>query len=217
MNENIQKYVDDFFKDVPNKRRVMEIREELLSDMCEKYEDLVNQGKNEDEAYSTVVSGIGDIAGLIDDVIEVEKQSFTDTAIRNKCRFIKKKYNKEDNSFAEEYREKISLSDKTSRLHSALSSSLWTLTLLVYFLISFFTNSWDISWVVFLMAVVLQQCITSIINKKINSGGIVWTSAVVVYFLLSFTTERWDYTWLIFFAAAVIQQAIRLYNIWREQ
>lgn len=217
MNEKIQKYVDDIFKDIPNKRRVMEIREELLSDMCERYEDLVNHGISEDEAYSTVVSGIGDIAGLIDDVIEVEKQSFTGTAIKNKHSFIKKKYNKEDNSFAEEYREKISLSDKTSRMHSALSSSLWTFTVLVYFLISFFTNSWDISWVVFLVAVVLQQWITSIIYKKVNRGGIVWTSAVVVYFLLSITTEKWEYTWLIFLAAAVIQQAIRLYSIWREK
>ncbi|MDP4133479.1 MAG: permease prefix domain 1-containing protein [Bacillota bacterium] len=216
MNEKIQRYVDDIFKDVPQKRRIAEIREELLSNMCEKYEDLISQGKSEEEAYSIVVSGIGDIASLIDDVVEVDRQSFTKTAIKNKHSFIKKKYLKEDDSFAEEYKEKISMSDKTSRISAAIISALWPLIVLIYFIASFSSDRWDVTWVIFIIGAVIQLAITSIINKKLKVGGIIWTSAVVLYFVISFSMNNWEYSWLIFLAAAAVQQIVRVYNIWRE-
>lgn len=268
MNERIQRYVNELFEDAPKKRRIMEIQEELLSNMNEKYEDLLHQGKNEDEAFSIVVAGIGDIDDLIADVSEVDRQSFAVTAARGNHGSIliaigvalyivgvaalifisevfgyddlgvvimlciaaaataivvygasmkKKRYKREDDSFVEEYKEKITMSDKMSRLHGAISSSLWTLIVLAYFIISFLTFRWDITWVIFLVGAILQQVVESIIRNRINISGMIWTSALVLYFILSFLTHKWNLTWLIFLAAAAVQQIVRLIMIWREE
>ncbi len=268
MNDRIQSYVNELFEDAPKKRRIMEIQEELLSNMNEKYEDLLRQGKNEDEAFSVVVSGIGDIDELIADVSEVDRHNFAVNAAKGSRGALlvaigvalyiigvavlivmdeftnlgdlgvivmlcidaaatalviygagmkKKKYQREDDSFVEEYKEKMSMSDKMSRLHGAISSSLWTLIVLTYFIVSFLTMRWDITWVIFLIGAVLQQAVESIIKNRVNIGGIIWTSALVLYFALSFVTHKWNLTWLVFLVAAAVQQMMRIVKIWREE
>ena len=216
MNDRIEEFVNDIFKKAPVKRRIIEMREELLANMNAKFADLIDQGMDEEVAYSTVLSGIGDINSLIDDVVEIESQSFKNAAVKNRRSLIKHRYQREDDSFAEEYKEKLSQNDRTSRINAALSSSLWTLTVLIYFLISFLTRRWDISWVIFLIGAVVQQAVSSILQGKIHWGGIIWTSTVVLYFCISFFSGRWDITWLIFIAAVAVQQIVRLGGIWRE-
>ena len=43
----IKNYVDDLFKDIRKTRKSEELKEELLSDLEEKYQDLIANGKNE--------------------------------------------------------------------------------------------------------------------------------------------------------------------------
>ena len=48
----------------------MELKEELLANLIEKYNDHLMNGKTEEEAYTTVISGIGDISELIENMRE---------------------------------------------------------------------------------------------------------------------------------------------------
>ena len=268
MNERIQDHVNKLFENAPPKRRILEIQEELLSNMNEKYEDLLHQGKHEDEAFAIVAAGVGDIDALIADMSEVERHSFAAGAaspsrgsafiaigialyiigvavmiaigelaghedlgvIAMMCiaavatglvifgaSMRKKKYKKEDDSFVEEYKEKIAKGDKTSRMRGAVASSLWILIVLVYFIVSFFTFRWEITWVIFLAGAVLQQVVDSIMLNRVNINGIIWTSTLVLYFILSLWSGKWHLTWLVFLVAAAIQQIIRLVRIWREE
>jgi hypothetical protein len=215
MNDRIKHHVDHLFKDAPRKRRVAEIQEELLANLNEKYEDLIRQGKSEDEALGIVVSGVGDINELIADVTEIDRQEFKN-AVRGGL-IGKKTYKKADDSFVEEYKEKISKGGKHKRLTGAISSALWTLITVAYILVSFGTGAWHITWVIFLIGGILEQAMRSIISGKLYTSGMIWSSATILYFLVSFTTGAWHVTWVVFLIAAAAQQFARAFKIWREE
>ena len=64
----IKDYVDDLFKDIRKTRKSEELKEELLSDLEEKYQDLISNGKKEKEAYQEVIGGIGDVDELLEEL-----------------------------------------------------------------------------------------------------------------------------------------------------
>lgn len=267
MNERIEAYVDDLFKQAPPKRRIADIKEELLSNMNAKYDDLLARGKSENDAFTDVVGGIGDINGLIDFVLHEDGEGKAPSARKishllyaiavalyilavpvlivlssagfevlsvtmmfvlaavatGLCVYAsgldKQKYEKEDDSFVEEYKEKISMPDRQSRLRKAASSLLWTTALIAYFLISFLTQAWHVTWVVFLICAVVQQVLLAILNgsKPALTNGVIWTSAVIVYFAMSFTLNNWGISWLVFIFAVFAQQGVHLVRVWREK
>jgi hypothetical protein len=269
MNERILRHVEELFMDAPQKRRIAEIREELLSNMNEKFNDLVAEGKSEDEAFGSVVAGIGDIGSLIDDVAQIDRENFAEagkaaakTAAMMKAiaiglyiigvavflfceifnavpglgliimlsifavstalliysfTFMGKKYKREDDTFVEEYKEKISVPSRDARLKNAASSSLWLIVVIAYLLVSFLTWRWDITWIIFLVGVVLQQIIIAMFAKKFSIQGLIWTSTVIIYFVISFLFSIWHISWIIFLVAAALTQVLRLYEIWREK
>jgi ABC-type transport system involved in cytochrome c biogenesis permease component len=118
----------------------------------------------------------------------------------------------------EEYKVNIHRPGKLTRMRSAASGLLWTLTIIVYFLLSFGTNQWQLTWIAFPIAAVLQQVISSLLNqdRKFFHSGILYTTAAIVYLELSFYTNAWYITWLIFLFAVVISQAIRLIKASRD-
>ena len=67
MNKKIEAHINELFRDIPKEPNVFEIKEELLSNLNEKYNDLMAEGKSDDEAYSLAISSIGDINGLLYD------------------------------------------------------------------------------------------------------------------------------------------------------
>jgi len=68
MKEQFEKHIDNLLKNAPRTRRIVDLREELLSGCLDKYEDLINSGTSEEDAYNEVISGIGDIHDLIGQV-----------------------------------------------------------------------------------------------------------------------------------------------------
>ena len=267
MNEPILQHVEALFRDAPNKRRVSEVREELLSNMNEKYGDLLAQGRTPEDAFQEVVAGIGDIQGLIAEVSEGPLSDARENRQRTMgfyaaggglmmagiliffllmslganvlatilstvllalgvAAFIygsglkrPEPYQKEDDSFVEEYKEKKSQPSRNTRLRGAATGLLWVTVVLVYFLISFLTENWENTWVLFLVGVVLQQVVNSIFSEtgRMMSTGMIMTTAVIIYLVLSFGTGRWDITWLIFLAAVAADQAAKFIKIWREK
>ena len=53
--EKIKKYVNELFKDAPKTNKTEELKEELLLDLTEKYNDLIKEGKTKTEAYNEVI------------------------------------------------------------------------------------------------------------------------------------------------------------------
>ena len=268
MNEQILQHVETLFRDAPRKRHVSDIREELLSNMNEKYNDLIAQGRTPDEAFGVVAAGVGDIQSLIAEVGEGDFGGVREgrrkalqfyaaggglvvagvllffllmglrvnnipvtivsavTLSLGLASFIygsglkwPEPYQKEDDSFVEEYKQKHTTPSRNTRLRGAASSMLWISVVMLYFLISFLSNSWATTWVIFLVGAVLQQVVNSVFTdqKRVMTTGMVMTTAAILYLILSFGTGYWHLTWLIFLAAVAVDQGIRFMRIWGEK
>ena len=65
MYEKLQKRVDDLFKNAPDTKRAEDLKEELMANLIDRYNDLIQGGKTEDEAVKITIEGIGDVNELI--------------------------------------------------------------------------------------------------------------------------------------------------------
>ncbi len=68
MKNKIKDYIDLIFADAPDCARAREMKEEMLANVYERYDDLIKEGKSESAAYNISVSGIGDISELVDSI-----------------------------------------------------------------------------------------------------------------------------------------------------
>ncbi len=65
MHSKLRMYVESLFDKVQRTKEVVELREEILQNVIDKYEDLIREGLSEEEAYHTAISGIGDVDDLL--------------------------------------------------------------------------------------------------------------------------------------------------------
>lgn len=70
MISKIRQYITRAFQDVPKTKKSVEMQEELISNLIEKYNDQLAQNKTEEEAYNTVIAGIGDLSELTESLKE---------------------------------------------------------------------------------------------------------------------------------------------------
>ena len=66
MKNRIKDYIDLIFADAPDCARTREMKEEMYANVCDRYDDLIREGKSEAAAYYASIAGIGDISELID-------------------------------------------------------------------------------------------------------------------------------------------------------
>ena len=65
MEEKIRAHMEKLFVSAPKTEAARELKEEMLQNVLDKYQDLVAEGRTPDEAYLIAIRGIGDISGLI--------------------------------------------------------------------------------------------------------------------------------------------------------
>ena len=70
MITKIRTYINRAFEDVPKTKKSIEMQEELISNLIEKFNDQLKAGKTEDEAYTIVISGIGELSELTEGLKE---------------------------------------------------------------------------------------------------------------------------------------------------
>ncbi len=64
MKEKLREYIDSEFAKAAATQRNAELREEILGNLYEKYDDLIASGMSEEEAYKATVQSIGDLSGI---------------------------------------------------------------------------------------------------------------------------------------------------------
>lgn len=72
MSHKIDSYLQALFADVPRTKKAQELKEELLGNMRERYEDYLREGKSDSEAYSLTVASMGDLDEMIAQVMPDE-------------------------------------------------------------------------------------------------------------------------------------------------
>lgn len=61
MNRKIKKYVDSLFENAPRTRRMYELKEEILANLNDKYNDFLDKGMDENTAYNGAISNMDNI------------------------------------------------------------------------------------------------------------------------------------------------------------
>ena len=75
-------------------------------------------------------------------------------------------YKKEEDNMVEEYKEITSGNRREKAILGAISTIIWTVTIALYFIISFTTYAWYVTWVIFLMGACAEAIAVLVINMK---------------------------------------------------
>lgn len=203
----IKNYVDDLFKDIRKTRKSEELKEELLSDLEEKYQDLIANGKNEKEAYQEVIGGIGDV----DELLEELKEPTQDLETRKKTAFV------------------VSLSvglyilalistiicDELLELPDTISAvsffgiaGIATCILIYHFMSIPKYQKMDDSFV----EIRKEKIDARNKNKQLLSAldTIVWLLILTIYFLISFLFDCWYISWILFLVGPLVTTIVHL-------
>ncbi len=218
MNDRLRKYIDILFEEAPQTKKTVELKEEILQNITDKYNDLLSEGKTEEAAYNIAVASVGEVGELIEslkrgpesrinhsleETEKIRKRSAIITAVSVAMYIMsvipiivsdgsllsvvfllvvvavataliiynnmsKPKYTKIDDTIVEEFKEfKEWKENRGNKGLAAIFSAIWSLTLAVYFILSFLTGAWHITWVVFL----ISSAVTSIIKAAYDLKG----------------------------------------------
>lgn len=69
----IKNYVDTMFVNIPQTEELLAIKEDILLNMVEKFQELIAEGKPENEAIGTVIAEFGSIDELLE-TLEIERE-----------------------------------------------------------------------------------------------------------------------------------------------
>ncbi|MBD5550342.1 MAG: hypothetical protein HDQ96_04085 [Lachnospiraceae bacterium] len=218
MKEKITLHFNNLFTDAPKTRKALDLKEEMIQNAMDKYDDMVADGYSEEDAYHNVIESIGDVTELFPEVEERNLLTLSEKDRKKKAMF------------------------------TAAAVGMYIFAGAVFFffgLISEITRSYryDLTALGFVLALLI--CIVptvmlvyaanmypgytkrekddmverykeakyssnkeKAVRKSINS--IIWTMALILYFAISFTTYNWNITWIIFLIAACVQAIVKL-------
>lgn len=202
MNTELQLHLDNTFKKVPKTRASIELKEELLANATDRYNDLISEGYKEQDAIDIVIHSIGDVSLLLN---ELEK----DTVAEDSLIYKDKKRNALYKTIALGlyifgFIFAITLSEmnaSTQGLIIMLLIYIFPTCLLVYSSLAFPKQKRK------------EQTIVEEFSEWNNSHKniayirnliivILWLLIFIIYFLLSILTNRWEVTWILFLVAA---------------
>ena len=125
--------------------------------------------------------------------------------------------------------EKKPKNDGLSSVEEAAHTSFWLITAAAYFIVSFLTHRWDVTWVIWLGGALGSMVIDAVFDlnrgkplSKIwsNLEGALWLIILIVYFTVSFLTHKWRVTWIIFLIGALVSavlEAVRKVAVGNEK
>jgi len=217
MEDKIRGYVENLFAETAPTRKAVELKEEMIQNLNDKYNDLISEGKTREAAYNIAIAGIGDISALLN---ELEKDAIS-------------------------YEPDI-VETQASRQKSAMLTSiavvmyiLCALPLIIMSLAEFrYTEHIGVP-VMFLMIAAATGLLVynSMTKPKYNKAtdsivedfrewqsdthdrkalrraisSALWALTVMVYILFSFWTGWWHPAWVIFLLAAAAEAIINIF------
>ena len=218
MKEKITLHFNELFADAPKTRKALDLKQEMMQNAMDKYDDMVADGYSEEDAYHNVIESIGDVTELFP---EVEEQNLLTLPEKDR---------------------------KKKAMLTAIAVGMYIFAGVVFFffgMIGDITRNYryDLASLGFVLALLI--CIVptvmlvfaanmypsytkrekddmvelykeakyssnkqKAVRRSINS--IIWTMALILYFMISFTTYKWQITWIIFLIAACVQAVVKL-------
>jgi cobalamin biosynthesis Mg chelatase CobN len=136
-------YLDSLFAGYPDSPEKTRLKAEKLSEMQKRYESLIREGKNADEASGIVISEAGSTAKELKDRLGSTAQQTGSASCggpqmseNGRPIIIEERYRRRDRRYAE----------RSSG--SMLYSLFWLIVVIVYLGVSYFTHAWSITWLI---------------------------------------------------------------------
>ena len=223
MKEKITQHFNKIFAEAPKTRKALDLKQEMMQNAMDKFDDMVADGYSEEDAYRNVIESIGDVSELFPEL--EEKNLFTLPEEERKKKavltavavgmyifagvvffgfavlgdiihvysfdfsllglviallvciaptimlvYATNMYpgytKKEQNNMVERYKEVRYCYNKEKAVRRSINSIIWTLALVLYFIISFVTYDWHITWVIFPMALCVQSIVRLIFSLR---------------------------------------------------
>lgn len=223
MKERLRVYVQGLFRGAALTIQNAELKEEILQNTLEHYDDLVAEGKTEQQAYDEAVAGIGDVSQLIEPEATLEQMMAGAPAAPSAPAVSEMMDEPEHAAQPDAAPAPAAAAQKSA--NSGLLAATWILITAAYFLVSFATHAWYITWIIFIFGASVS-CVLAAWNAARQKGfqasrndvqGAMWTLMTAVYFVVSFATHAWYITWVIFLIAAAFGGVINaVYDMNRE-
>ncbi len=210
MEERLRKYVEALFAEAPKTKKSIELRQEIYTNLLDKYNDLKNSGASDEEAYEIVKNSIGNVDELIQSLDERPPEARAQNEqTRKKAAMLK--------SIA------VSLFIASPIFIIAFSVvGLWLPGLILLFVcIAAATGILIYSNAVY--SPLKNEDATLVeefkewkadneerAKNKNAYSSVMWLLITAVYLLISFTTMAWHITWIIFLIGAAIEQIIKI-------
>lgn len=211
MKERLINHVESIFEEAPHTKAAQELKEELLSNSLSKYDDLIEGGENPETAYKNVISGIGDVSGLIE---QLNRKNEIDPQLVEKSKL-------------------------RSAILVALAVMLFILSVVPIIIISEYPGLETMGLIGMLLMVSIgvallvfnsmtkpeylkkeetvvedfKQWQSEKSQKKTMRAAIstlIWLITIIIYIVVSFATMKWYLTWVIFLLAAAVGAFITL-------
>ena len=215
MKDKLRNFIESLFEEAPKNKQTFELKEEMLQNLIDKYNDLVDSGKSSEAAYNIATASIGDIHDLN---WQIEKRGensplFEQNYDKGRKRFAlllsisvilyilsvapvilledsvlglvimfvmvaiatglilynnmtKPKYLKKDSTVVEEFKEWKANSTEKNTLYQSITKVMWSCITILYFIVSFLTMAWHITWIIFLIGSAIQGIIRAIFELK---------------------------------------------------
>lgn len=206
MREQLIQYVNLLFAGAPDSE---EMKQEILQNTLDRYDDLLEQGKKPEAAYRLAISGIGDIYEILGTPVSPSQPQAVIPPVHNQAEDAQGKKlraaafafyilcavpliilselgmdtlglcltlamvayatylmiisKKQDDNKAEV---KVNQPNPGNGLHESINSLIWAIGLAAYFIISFTTRTWYITWVIFPMIGCVQGLVKACMDLK---------------------------------------------------
>lgn len=213
MNEKLRAHVEELFKNAPQTKQAVEIKEEILQNTIERYNDLISEGKSPEAAYNISIAGIGDVSHLIDSMVApVASSGYT--------------------------KEEIAANEKKRSVLLAVSVALYILSVIppiicdelgapevVGISLFFITIAVATALIIYRGGIKLKydKSDGTVVEdfKEWNRdtkerrslmsavNGAVWALTLIIYFAVSFLTGAWYISWLIFIIGGAVTNIVK--------
>ena len=206
MEDKLRRYIESLFEETQPTKKSVELREEMIQNLTDKYRDLINDGKTPEAAYNIAVAGLGDIGTLLRE-LEADQDVTANVAARRKSAMrtaiavmmyilsvlpliilqefdvnqtigiailfviaaaatglliynsMTKPREIESETLVEEFREWQAETYDHRQLRRAISGALWSIITVLYFVISFVTFAWHVTWIIWILGAAIEALI----------------------------------------------------------
>ncbi len=201
-------YIERLFESAPENKKTNELKDEIKANLIEKYNDLLSTGKSEEDAYTIVVGGIGDINELIDQLDD-------SYVYEDKDRQRRAKYTALAIMLYIISVVPVIFTSDMGEYGSAFGISLMFLIIGIATAILVYLAASKPKYMKVEETMVedfkewkAEKSKTKNLRNTIST--LLWILITIIYLIISFAFGIWAFSWIIFIVGAAIEQIIKL-------